>query len=79
MKEAIICKTCGRMWDSLDLKRAEKTEKESLNCSQCNGEMKISGVGWVSWECTKCGYNSGLEYCSECRMPKNPGDLRYLK
>lgn len=71
MKEKVrICKTCGRMFHPSDLDWKGKPEKDPPSCPKCNGKMKISGTGWVSWKCTGCGYSSGLEYCSECRYPK---------
>jgi tRNA(Ile2) C34 agmatinyltransferase TiaS len=77
MKEK-ICRTCGRAWVSSDLDRWKgKPEKEPPICPICNGKMKISGTGWVSWKCAECGYSSGLEYCSEYEYPKDLADLRY--
>lgn len=66
-----ICKTCGRHWASSDFESKAKPEKKPENCPECNGKMKISGTGWVSWICAQCGYTNGVEYCSGCENPKH--------
>jgi tRNA(Ile2) C34 agmatinyltransferase TiaS len=79
MKEKITtCKTCGRLLDPSVLEWKEKPEKELPNCPKCNGKMEISGTVWLSWKCVECGHGSGLEYCPECRYPKDLTDPRYL-
>lgn len=78
MNEVIICRTCGRQWVSSDLEGKERPEKESPNCHKCNGKMNIFETNWVSWKCANCGYSSGLEYCSECRSPRDWTDPKHF-
>lgn len=70
-----ICKTCGRDWVSSDFEPKATPEEEPKNCPkpECNGKMKISGTGWVSWTCSQCDYTDGVEYCSECGKPRHFG------
>lgn len=76
--KVLICRTCGRQWVSSDFKWKLKSEREPPKCPSCSGIMNITGTKWVSWKCAKCGYSSGLQYCEECRYPKDPTDLRYF-